>query len=74
MTAGTLRFTWTNIAGSATPSISNQFRYVIIPGAVSGSRITIGPAAGYTVEQVKSMSYEQIKALFNIPENGSNEK
>jgi hypothetical protein len=50
-----------------------QYRTVIIPGGTAG-RFTSGPAAGYTVQQVKSMSYEQIRSLFNIPENGSNEK
>jgi hypothetical protein len=49
-------------------------RYIIIPGGVAGGRFTSGPATGYTVEQVKAMSYEQIKTLFNIPESGTNEK
>jgi hypothetical protein len=52
----------------------HSFRYVIIPGGTLGSRIISGPAAGYTVDQIKSMSYTQIASLFNIPENGSNEK
>jgi hypothetical protein len=51
-----------------------EFRYVIIPGGVAGGRFTSGPATGYTVEQVKAMSYEQVKTMFNIPENGTNEK
>jgi Collagen triple helix repeat (20 copies) len=50
---------------------SNVFRYVLIPGSVAG-RFTSGPAAGYTVDQVKAMSYSQISSLFNIPSNGSN--
>ncbi|MBY0478725.1 MAG: collagen-like protein [Chitinophagaceae bacterium] len=53
---------------------SGQFRYVIIPGGTAGGRIMNGPAAGYTVQQIKSMSYVQVAALFNIPENGTNEK
>lgn len=51
-----------------------QTRYVIIPAGISGSRIVTGPAAGYTIQQIKQMSYTQVAALFNIPENGSNEK
>ena len=52
----------------------HNFRYVLIPGGTLGSKIISGPAAGYTVQQIKSMSYAQIAALFNIPVNGSNEK
>lgn len=50
-----------------------ETRYILIPGTVAG-RIVSGAAAGYTVEQIKSMSYAQVIALFNIPANGSNEK
>lgn len=50
------------------------FRYVLIPGLVSGGRFTSGPAAGYSVDQVKAMSYEQVAALFSIPVTGSNER
>ena len=51
-----------------------QTRYVIIPGGTLGGRFTSGPAAGYSVDQIKAMSYEQIAAMFKIPENGTNEK
>ncbi len=61
-------------AGENTRFEPISYRYVIIPGGTSGSRFVSGPAAGYTVQQVKSMSYEQVRALFSIPENGSNEK
>lgn len=53
---------------------AHNFRYVIIPGGTLGTKITSGPAAGYTVQQIKSMSYAQVAALFNIPANGTNEK
>lgn len=72
--AGNLRFTTHNIAGSFTPALSNQYRYVIIPGGVAGGRFVSGAATGYSVEALKQMSYLQIKNLFHIPENGSNEK
>ena len=55
-------------------SVNTQFRYVMIAAGISGGRFTNGPAAGYTVQQIKQMNYAQIAALFNIPENGSNEK
>ncbi len=72
---GSIRFTAiTESGGTFVPATTNQFRYVLIPGGVSGSRLTTGPAAGYTVEQVKTMSYDQIRELFGIPENGTNEK
>jgi hypothetical protein len=74
VSAGILRFTTHDLQGSFTPVITNQYRYVIIPGGVSGGRLMNGPAAGYEVDQIKSMSYEQVKSLFSIPENGSNEK
>jgi hypothetical protein len=53
---------------------THNFRYVIIPGGTLGSRIVSGPAAGYTVDQIKSMSYQQIASMFNIPATGTNEK
>ena len=60
------------------PFINNyqaiNFRYVLIPGGISGSRFVSGPASGYSVQQIKEMSYTQVSALFNIPENGTNEK
>jgi hypothetical protein len=52
-----------------------KYRYIIIPGAEpSGNGRTSGLIAGYTREELKSMSYEKIAAIFNIPETGSNEK
>jgi hypothetical protein len=48
-------------------------RYIVIPGSVAG-RFTSGPAAGYTVDQIKAMSYEQVLALLNVPASGTNEK
>jgi hypothetical protein len=53
---------------------NREFRWVVIPGGVSGGRLTSGPAAGYTVDQIKSMNYSQIAAIFNIPANGTNVK
>lgn len=50
------------------------YRYIIIPGGVAGGRYTSGPLTGYTVEQVKNMSYGQITTLLNIPSSGSNIK
>ena len=49
-----------------------DFRYVIIPGGVAGGKIMNGAAAGYTVNQIKSLPYDQVMRLFNIPEKGSN--
>lgn len=71
---GTLKYlyksnfqTWTNteIAGTS-------FRYVIIPGGVAGGKMMSGPAKGHTVDQLKTMSYEQITSMFKIPAIGSN--
>ena len=51
----------------------HYFRYVIIPGGVAGGRMTSGPASGYTIEQLKAMSYDDIVRKFNIPRDGSNQ-
>jgi hypothetical protein len=51
---------------------NNQYRYILIPGGIVGTRFVSGPAAGYTVEQVKAMSYDQVKIMFNLPDDGTN--
>jgi len=49
---------------------STQFRYVIIPGAVSGGRMANGQTTYYgrTETELKSMSYHDVCTLFSIPE------
>jgi hypothetical protein len=42
-----------------------ELRYVIIPGSVAGGRVS-----GYSLEQLKRMSYDQVASIFNIPANG----
>lgn len=59
--------TWTNVEIAGT-----SFRYVIIPGGVAGGKMMSGPAKGRTVDQLKTMSYEQIASMFKIPATGSN--
>jgi hypothetical protein len=66
----TIRYSVTRVAGGTyVPLITDQFRYVIIPGAVAGGRMATGAARGYSLEQLRQMSYEQVIALFNIPGN-----
>lgn len=55
---GTLRFT-TNATG--TPSNDNEFRYVVIKGNKALK------SAGMGAESLKSMSYEEVCDLLNIP-------
>jgi hypothetical protein len=55
------------------PFPQDEFRYVVIPGAVAGGRFASVPAAGRTVQDIKQMSYEQVSVLFNIPNAGSNQ-
>jgi hypothetical protein len=64
-----------NLSGASSLSMStgNYFRYVIIPGGVAGGRMTSGQAAGYTMEQLKAMPYEEVIKKFNIPANGTNQ-
>lgn len=52
---GTIRFI-TDFAG--TPSNLNQFRYLIIPGGISGGRAA---AVNYA-------NYEEVKAYYNLPD------
>ena len=59
--------------GSFGLTAGHYVRYVVIPGLVAG-RFTSGPASGYSVDQIKSMSYDQVIALFKIPVLGTNEK
>jgi hypothetical protein len=76
-TPGTIRFFYKNsLLVTGTPWTSAQiagtsFRYVIIPGGVLGGRGVNG-SSGYTIDQVKAMSYSEVCSLFNIPQNGSN--
>lgn len=55
-------------------NFNHSFRYIIIPGSIAGGRLVSGPAAGYTVDQVKAMSYDQIASMLKIPFEGSNER
>lgn len=59
----------TGTATGVTPA--GDFRYVIIPGGVAGGRVMNGAAAGYSISDLKGMSYQQVADLFHIPENGS---
>lgn len=69
---GNLRFTWNNIAGAAIPFVTNQFRYVIIPGGVAGGRgvnsekIALINGQSFTETKLKSMSYAEVCKLINI--------
>jgi hypothetical protein len=50
----------------------HYFRYIIVPGGVAGGRMMSGPAKGYSVDQLQSMTYSQVARLLNIPPTGSN--
>jgi len=50
----------------------HYFRYIIIPGTIAGGRMKDGVAAGYTIDELKAMSYEEVLKKFNIPREGSN--
>jgi hypothetical protein len=67
-------FTVANLStGISTVTIDGFVRYVLVPGLTAG-RFTSGPLTGYSAEQVKSMSYDQVMALYHIPASGTNEK
>jgi hypothetical protein len=52
------------------------YRYILIPGSVSGGRgiNSVTTYEGYTAEQLRGMSYSQLAQIFNIPAEGSNIK
>jgi hypothetical protein len=51
-----------------------SYRYVIIPGSIAGGRGVNGVTTyeGFTAEQVKAMSYNQLAQTFHIPAEGTN--
>lgn len=74
LSAGTVTFFVANLTtGSASGFVPNgEFRYVIIPGSIAGGRIMQGAqSAGYSIDELRGMPYEEVLRLFNIPANGS---
>jgi hypothetical protein len=62
----TLRFFNANGVGDpGTFGTPNQWRYVLIPGGVAGGR-GAGPYMGYTEQQIRAMSYNEVCRIFNI--------
>lgn len=62
------RFTFDNSASIAFGALS--FRYILIPGGVADGRMAQGGVAGtgYTIDQLRQMSYAQVCSLLKIPE------
>jgi hypothetical protein len=48
-----------------------EFRYVIIPGGISGGKSAGVGGTNYTAEQLHNMSYEKVCEIFKIPANGA---
>jgi hypothetical protein len=73
---GNIRFTvnTTNGTSNISAATNMKYRYVIIPGGTAGNRSSTSNGVTYTAEQLKNMSYEEVAALFNIPEEGSKAK
>ncbi len=55
----------TDIYTNVDPGTRYRFRNIVIPGITATSR-TSSSATLYTKEKLASMSYEQVKALYNI--------
>jgi hypothetical protein len=49
-----------------------EYRYILIPGIVGGGKMMNGPAAGYSVDDLKAMPYEDVVKKFKIPVTGTN--
>jgi hypothetical protein len=49
-------------------------RYVLVPGTIAGGRGIDGfqTYQGYTENELRQMTYEQVKLAFNIPDDGTN--
>jgi hypothetical protein len=75
---GKIAFTYDPDGTAPTRPVSQlagiSYRYILIPGGISGGRVMSGAAAGYSIDQLKKMPYDRVLASFNIPENGSNIK
>jgi Collagen triple helix repeat (20 copies) len=69
LSVGNVRFWAHSLTTAAVPpalSITNQFRYVIIPGGVAGGRSTGLGGTNYTAAELRAMPYSQVCSLFNI--------
>lgn len=47
-----------------------EYRYVLIPGVVSGGKSAGVGGTGYTAEQLKAMSYSQVCQALKLPADG----
>jgi hypothetical protein len=72
LSPGNIRFLYkTDLAWALSDLAVISFRYVVIPGTISGRNST-PTYGGYTREELKAMSYEEVSAKFNIPAEGTN--
>ncbi len=70
---GNIRFLYKSLSPWDLATVAGtSYRYVIIPGAVSGGRPQNGVSNTYSSDQLRRMSYKEVSALFNIPSEGSN--
>jgi len=74
---GNVRFLYKSTAPATAADISTiSFRYVVVPGSVTGGRGVNSTITyeGYTADQLKGMSYSQIRTVLNLPDDGTNIK
>jgi hypothetical protein len=64
---GKVIYALVNRSGNASGSFNAQFRYIIIPGGVSGGRLSEGAVADH-----QKLSYEEVLKLYKIPPAGKN--
>lgn len=70
---GTIRFLYkSQNPWTMATMTGNTYRYIIIPGSIAGGRGTEATFAGHTAAELKSMKYEDVATLLNIPAEGSN--
>ncbi|HMO33200.1 MAG TPA: hypothetical protein PKE63_08725 [Lacibacter sp.] len=55
-------------------NFNHSFRYIAISGTTAGGRFIDGSAAGYTIDQLRQMSYDQLIQLLQVPATGTNIK
>lgn len=68
--AGTIRFMYkSQFAWTLATMAGITYRYIVIPGSIAGGKTTYG---GRTAEELKTLPYEQVVQILNIPAEGTN--
>jgi hypothetical protein len=55
-------------------TLTAPMRYVLVPGTIAGGRGINGFVSyqGYSADELRRMTYDEVKSAFNIPDEGTN--